>query len=505
MAQEDLPFSASDIRRSAARRPLAPAGGRAPVVPEPERANAGGTADSGAHAPLEAAPAPDAAAAPAWTVTELTRAIAGSLVGLGRVRVEGEISALKRTSSGHVYFDLKDAGALVSCVVWKSQAERALRAKPADGMQVLVHGALDVYGPHGRYKLAVDRIEPLGLGALLVRLEELKAELSAKGWFGRARPLPTLPRVIGIVTSRDGAALSDFLRTRSQRWPLYPLRLCHAAVQGADCARDVARAIRRLDASGVDVIVVMRGGGSLEDLWGFNEREVAEAIFAAGVPVISAVGHEKDTSLSDFVADHRAHTPTDAAQTIVPDRRALLLRIERAGNRLVEAADQALCARVERLGRLARARVLRDPTAIAAHRLHALAQTRARLTLASNRILERARARAAAARLALERHAPARRLAAARARLALVGGRLVARGADVLAARERRLALGARSLEATSPLAVLSRGYSITTREGGGALLDASRVSAGERLETRLAQGSVVSRVESVRPGAEEP
>ena len=282
-----------------------------------------------------------------FTVGELTAEIRARVDEIGRVAVEGELSSLKRHTSGHVYFDLKDEGARIACVIWRSRVSRALRFEPEDGVQVVAHGRLDVYPPRGSYSLIVERLEPRGVGALLLQLERLKEELRGKGWFDRSRRLPAMPRMIGVVTSRDGAALRDFLRTRSLRWKGYPVRLCHAPVQGPGAAAEIAEAIDRLDASGVDVIVLCRGGGALEDLWAFNERPVAEAVWRAGVPVVSGIGHESDTTLVDLVADHRAHTPTAAAQTVVPERSAVRRRDDpRAG-----ASTRHLAYRGERVRR----------------------------------------------------------------------------------------------------------------------------------------------------------
>ena len=268
------------------------------------------------------------------SVSEVTARVSGQLSGLGSLRIEGELSGIKRAASGHVYFDLKDAGARISCVVWRSQVARAVSFRPKEGDSVIASGKLDVYAPRGSYSLVVTKLEPVGVGALLAKLEALKAELRDRGWFERSRPLPRHPRCVGVVTSRDGAALRDFLRTRSLRWPGHPVRLAHAPVQGPGCSENLATALRRLATTGVDVIVLMRGGGSLEDLWGFNEEPLLRAIHECPVPVVSAVGHETDVTLCDHVADHRAHTPTDAGQLVLPDREALLDELERARDHL---------------------------------------------------------------------------------------------------------------------------------------------------------------------------
>ncbi len=432
-----------------------------------------------------------------WTVSELTREIKVALEDIGRVSVEGEVTRVVRAASGHLYFDLKDMDAKVSCTVWRSQVASAVRFELEEGAQVVAHGRLDVYGPRGTYSLNVQRLEQAGLGALLVRLEKLKAELKALGWFDRKRPLPAMPRTIGVATSRDGAALQDFLRTRSLRWPLYPVRLAHTSVQGAGAAEEIAAAIRRLDASGVDVIVVCRGGGSLEDLWAFNERAVAEAIHLSSVPVVTGVGHETDLTLADLVADHRAHTPTDAAQTVIPDRAALLADLERARNHLLQAVDGALAGREERLARAAASPALRGAEWILDRRSQDIELRGRALRLAAGVVLDQAGWRISRAGANLSKHSPAVRLERRSARLLALAPRL-ARGAAVpLEREERRLDLAQTSLSATSPFAVLERGFSITRRERDSApLTGPGQLNPGERIRTVLASGWILSEVE---------
>ena len=324
-------------------------------------------------------------------------------------------------------------------------------------------------------------------------------ELAERGWFARSRPLPRLPECVGIVTSRDGAALRDFLRTRSLRWPLYPVRLAHAPVQGPGSARAIADAIRRLDASGVSMIVVARGGGSLEDLWAFNELPVAEAIWNCSVPVLSGVGHETDFSLADLVADQRAHTPTDAAQTAIPERAAYVTRALRAGGMLVDAMESLLARRGERLERTARARVLRDPRWILADRGAALEQRARRLRGELETRLEGGARRVLSSGARLERQSPRQRLARDAGRVERVGRRLLAQAETRLEAASRRLALAARGLDAGSPVAVLGRGYSLARVRGEAALLrDVADVRVGDTLETQLHAGSILSEVTEV-------
>src|SRR5688572_2101482 len=444
-----------------------------------------------AAVPAAPAPAPpraevprtEPAPPPLYTVAQLSLLIHSSLQGLGRVRVEGEVAQRKRTASGHVYFDLKDAGAKLACKVWQSQVARVLRFDPREGTQVIAWGRLDLYAPQGSYSLIVDRLEPLGLGALLAQLESRKAELKARGWFERKRALPAFPRVIGLVTSRDGAALRDFLRTRSLRWPGYPVRLAHTAVQGPGAAESIAAALRALDASGVDAIALVRGGGSLEDLWAFNELPVAEAIWNARVPVVTGIGHESDTTLADLVADHRAHTPTDAAQELIPERAELCARFARLGNYLSEAFGRAYEERVQRHATLARRPVLRDASWILGERTRSLRALHARADGALREALARRATGIARAHAQLARRTPAAELARRRQRLATAQLRLAAGAGRALERRANALAVEARSLAAVSPLAVLARGYAIVRRaEGGAALVDAGTVAPGDAI-----------------------
>ncbi|MBL8857066.1 MAG: exodeoxyribonuclease VII large subunit [Planctomycetes bacterium] len=432
-----------------------------------------------------------------FQVSELTRAIKTQLEDLGRVAVEGEVTRVTSAASGHTYFDLKDMDSKIACTVWRSQAAALARVPLKEGTKVVAHGKLDVYAPRGTYSLNVTKLELAGLGALLAQLEELKAKLKAQGWFDRARPLPELPRVIGVVTSRDGAAFQDFLRTRSVRWPLYPVRLAHTSVQGPTAAREIGAAIARLDASGVDVIVVCRGGGSLEDLWAFNELPVLEAVHACSVPVVSGVGHETDTTLCDLVSDLRAHTPTDAAQTVIPERAVFVDALERARNDLGRAIDSVLIARKHRLERVAASSFLRDPRWILASRDEKLKGLARALRGVIDARLGRAASRIDSASARVARQSPALVLERAVARVEAFGPRLRVAVRQAFERRTRKLDLVERSLSATSPLAVLGRGYSITARASGGPpVRDAAQLSAGEALVTRLASGSVVSKVE---------
>ena len=466
---------------------------------------------------------------PVESVAGLTDRIDAALKGFGRVAVEGEISRPKTVASGHVFFTLKDDRAALDAKIWRSQVPRALGGlKLEDGARVVCHGSLDVYPPYGKHSLIVDRVEARGLGALLAELERLKAQLRDEGLFDRKRPLPRLPRVVGVVTSRDADAWRDFLRTRSLRWSGFPVRLAHSRVQGQTAAREIAGAIEHLDRSGVDVIVVCRGGGAIEDLWCFNDEVVARAAFAASVPVVSGVGHETDTTLIDHVADHRAHTPTDAAQTVIPERRALEDALQRSSAYLGDAVERALERREERLARAGAARSLRDPAALLERRQAQTRELGRRLGGAVAARLERGASALERAGSRLERSGPFARVGRAEERLrALAAGlagaanRAVERRAEALAraaedlieagdrrarAAEERLSPLARTLAAVSPHAVLERGCSITRKADGSVVGSAGDLSPGERISTLLSSGEVDSEVTDTRPdpGAEE-
>jgi exodeoxyribonuclease VII large subunit len=405
-----------------------------------------------------------------------------------------------------VYFDLKDLDAKISCTIWKSQVARALRFELAEGMSVIAHGSLDVYAPRGTYSLLVQRLEQEGIGALLVQFEKLKAELAARGWFERKRAIPPMPRAVGVVTSRDGAALQDFLRTRSLRWPLYPVVLAHASVQGKGAAAEIAKAIARLNAQAVDVIALVRGGGSIEDLWSFNELALLEAMWNSRVPIVTGVGHEIDVTLADLVADHRAHTPTDAAQTVIPHRSALVERLQRAGNHLLGAMDEIVAKREECLADAASSRALRDPNWLLGSREDELEHLCARMTGSTERALQSRAARLSSAHRTLESASPRRRVERVERRMIEARARLAPALERALERRELRFEVAGGKLDALSPLKILARGYSITTREKDGlAVRDASSLHPGERIVSRIERGRVISTVDRVEPDRPRP
>ncbi len=418
----------------------------------------------------------------AWSVSDLTEAVRQMLSeGLGEVWVRGEVSQPRRVASGHLYFTLKDAGAVCPAVMWRSQVAR-LAGLPQDGDEVLVRGALDVYAPHGRYQLIVREIHALGLGALQRAFEALRRRLEAEGLFApeHKRPLPAFPRRIALVTSRTGAAVRDLVSVIRRRYPPVTLLLRAVRVQGEGAAAQIAEALAWVDRHGAaDVIVVGRGGGSIEDLWAFNEEVVARAIAACRTPVVSAVGHEHDVTIADLVADRRAATPSQAGELVVPVLAEVLEALGAQRRRLARALRVRLDAAWQRVEALAERPALGDPR-------RALAARRERLEHLERRLQARSP-------LGVLRR-QAERLAHWEARLAAPARRRLERAAERVAGAGARLA-------ALSPLAVLRRGYSITRRADGTVLRRVGQAAAGEALRTVLEDGEVESRVERVVSG----
>ncbi len=433
------------------------------------------------------------------TVTELTVRVRDALeVHIGEVWVEGELSNCRLWNTGHLYFTLKDESSQLRGFMFKS-ALRYLRFKPTDGTRVVARGRITVYEPKGEYQLVCEHLEPQGLGALQLAFEQLKRRLEADGLFdaARKRPLPALPRKIGIVTSLDGAAIRDIIKVLRRRYANAHLIISPARVQGADAAPEIARSLRQIArVPGVDVVIVGRGGGSMEDLWAFNEEMVARAIAKAPVPVISAVGHETDVTIADFVADVRAPTPSAAAELVVARKDEFCGRIDRLHDRLAAA----MRARTQALSRRAHMITGRPAFAGFPARLamrgrhvselgHALARTlRAMLASRGRRVL------------ALERQLvtfdAGRRLAGIRTRLVDADGRLrsaAVRRRELADARVRALA---GRLDTLSPLAVLGRGYAVAwNADRSRVIRDAGAVAPGDTVRVTVHRGELTCEV----------
>lgn len=438
------------------------------------------------------------------TVSALAARIAQSLAGAfpKSVRVVGEVSSLSERT--HLYFDLKDEGAVINCVMFASAARRS-RFQPESGRQVVVTGRVEFYAKGGRTSLIVERVEPVGVGAAEQAFQELCAELKALGWFEpeTKKPLPVFPRRVAVVTSAAGAALQDVLDTMRRRCAAIDIAVVDVRVQGEQAVADIARAVRSLSEHrlelGLDAVIVTRGGGSREDLAAFNDRLVAEAIHACELPVVAAIGHETDTTIAELVADERAATPTQAAMRLSPDRAALLEQLEAARRRLTGGMTRAVHGLGER-----RMWAARHLAVLQAHRVRDGAAR-----------VERAAARLAAQHPATVHVRRFEQLIALRARLVtLMRSRSVAwRSSAAPAAGQRAIAArleGARRalhtaegrLAAVNPTAVLRRGFSITTQPDGMILRRAAQAIPGQVVVTRLADGRFESIV-SEREGGE--
>ncbi len=434
---------------------------------------------------------------PEFTVSEISGAVKRTLEGnFGRVRVRGEITELKRYPSGHIYFSLKDEGAKLSGIVWKSAVPR-LGMQPENGVEVVATGRISSYAERSSYQLIVERMEYAGAGALLARIEALRLRLAAEGLFdaARKRTLPGLPSVIGVVTSERGAVIQDIRTTITRRFPR-PILLWPVPVQGEGAAERIAAAIAGFDALPAggpiprpDVLIVARGGGSLEDLMAFNEEIVVRAAAACRIPLISAVGHETDTTLIDFVSDRRAPTPTAAAELAIPPRADLLADLAHTAARLIGALNRLMQER--RLGLSRAERGLPDLPALVGTARQRLDDRAERLRLALPNLVRRWAARLTLASSTLAgglRHTlAARRDRAIRVLARVSPAPLQARLREARA----RLDGAAGRLESVSPLAVLQRGYALVTDAVGHPLTTAKAISPGARLRLRFADDEV--------------
>ncbi len=395
------------------------------------------------------------------TVTELTNYINNIFAAdplLSKLRVSGEISNFKHHSSGHMYFTLKDAGSALRCVMFRFANQR-LTFRPSDGMKVIAGGKLAVFERDGQYQLYVDSLLPEGVGSLFAAFHELKQKLAAEGLFDAAakKKLPRLPSRIALITSPTGAAVRDFLTTAARRFPQAEILIVPVLVQGPEAPRQIEQALQFINTvPGVEVVVLARGGGSIEELWAFNDEAVARAIYASGIPVVSAIGHETDFTIADFVADVRAATPTAAAELVVPDRRELERQLDGTAGRL------------------------------AAHLVRRLREDRRYLEkLAASRVLAR----------------PAERLLQYGQYLDGLESRLISEAAYRRQGCQARLDLLAARLLALNPEAVLARGYALCLDSGGRVVREAGCVAPGESIEVRLGKGALSATVDRIRGG----
>lgn len=440
----------------------------------------------------------------ALTVTRLVRRMKNLLeIEIGEIWVEGEISNLRRQASGHCYFSLKDAGAQISCVLFRGSAARA-KAQPEDGMQARLFGEVSVYEARGQMQLIVKQVENAGLGDLQAKFEALKRKLDQEGLFDPAikKPLPRFPRVIGLVTSPTGAALQDMLNILARRAPWVQPVLYPVTVQGKGAEVTIAHAIEQLgdpDKSGlprVDVIITGRGGGSLEDLWNFNEEMVARAIHACPIPVVSAVGHEIDFTISDFAADMRAPTPSAAVELVVPDAGELRSRVTRSMDALKRAMENRLRHDTAILTSARRALMPRDPERALREPIQNLDRFRQALKTASENQLSELLSQLKELSALHAAHHPERVMQRREEKLDHARSLLERAGKSALQQSVDRLQALASLVRTLGPESTFARGFSITQDEEGNIITDASTVKEGSKLTSKLAKGELKSRVE---------
>lgn len=415
----------------------------------------------------------------ALTVSQLNEYIKALVDGdefLGAVAVRGELSNYKIYPSGHHYFTLKDTESSLKCVMFRSAAGK-LRFRPESGMGVTAYGRIGVYPRDGAYQLYCEAIVPEGFGDLQIAYEQLKARLEKEGLFAREhkKPIPRYPERIAVITSSAGAAVHDIIRVLRRRWPMGKIILLPVRVQGVEAPGEIAAALRYASAHKIaDVVITGRGGGSIEDLWAFNDERVARAIYDCEIPVISAVGHEPDVTIADFVADLRAATPSNAAELAAPDSAELMQAIDTAMRRMSNAVTKRIAREREALESLASRKVLQSATSFIDQRRAQIETLRARLESASGFVQ------------------------ADRNKLTVLQGRLDSAINACLSAQKNRFVSAAAKLDALSPLKVLSRGYAIAIDGHGGIIKDAEAVKTGDKLTVRLNSGALGCKVEEV-------
>jgi len=435
------------------------------------------------------------------TVSQLNRRAKTLLEqGIARLWVEGEISNLSRPASGHIYLSLKDENAQVSAA-WFRQRQRGPAIGFKNGDKVLAYGRVSIYEARGNYQLIIEQMEPAGEGVLKRRFDALKKKLQAEGLFAedRKRELPALPSRIGVITSPSGAAIRDIVSVLGRRFPAAPVIIYPAAVQGeaapGELMAALETAIRRDEC---DVLIIGRGGGSLEDLWAFNDEALARAIADCPIPIVSAVGHEVDFTISDFVADVRAPTPSGAAEIVVPNQQDWLHRINTLAIRIGRIGERKVQDRAQELDWLGRRLVAASPKATLQRQHDSLRENRSRLAATMRtRLLEMQNTTQALSGELLQQ-SPALMVERSIGQLAMLRQRLGGGAHDALSDAAHRIALLGRALNSVSPLATLDRGYAIVLDEDGKALTDATKASKGDEIRARLSKGELVATVTKI-------
>ncbi|HGY1777692.1 TPA: exodeoxyribonuclease VII large subunit [Citrobacter amalonaticus] len=421
---------------------------------------------------------------------------------MGQVWISGEISNFSQPSSGHWYFTLKDDTAQVRCAMFRN-SNRRVTFRPQHGQQVLVRANITLYEPRGDYQIIVESMQPAGEGLLQQKYEQLKAKLQAEGLFDQQhkQPLPSPAHCVGVITSKTGAALHDILHVLKRRDPSLPVIIYPTAVQGDDAPGQIVRAIELANArQECDVLIVGRGGGSLEDLWSFNDERVARAIFASAIPVVSAVGHETDVTIADFIADLRAPTPSAAAEMVSRNQQELLRQILSAQQRLGMAMDYFLANRSRRFTQIYHRLQQQHPQLRLARQQTALERLHQRMNVAIDGQLKRTIQRQSRLLQRLNQQNPQPRIHRAQTRIQQLEYRLAENVRSRLSATRERFGNAVTHLEAVSPLSTLARGYSVSTANDGKVLKKVKQVKTGDVMTTRLEDGWVESQVTDIKP-----
>lgn len=421
---------------------------------------------------------------------------------MGQAWISGEISNFSQPSSGHWYFTLKDDTAQVRCAMFRN-SNRRVTFRPQHGQQVLVRANITLYEPRGDYQIIVESMQPAGEGLLQQKYEQLKAKLQAEGLFDQQhkQSLPSPAHCVGVITSKTGAALHDILHVLKRRDPSLPVIIYPTAVQGDDAPGQIVRAIELANArQECDVLIVGRGGGSLEDLWSFNDERVARAIFASAIPVVSAVGHETDVTIADFIADLRAPTPSAAAEMVSRNQQELLRQILSAQQRLGMAMDYFLANRSRRFTQIYHRLQQQHPQLRLARQQTALERLHQRMNVAIDGQLKRTSQRQSRLLQRLNQQNPQPRIHRAQTRIQQLEYRLAENVRSRLSATRERFGNAVTHLEAVSPLSTLARGYSVSTATDGKVLKKVTQVKAGDVMTTRLEDGWVESEVKSITP-----
>jgi exodeoxyribonuclease VII large subunit len=437
----------------------------------------------------------------ALTVTELTRGIKDLLEeNLGRVFLQGEISNLSRPNSGHLYFNVKDDHAQIAGVMFRSVAQRT-RFALENGLEILLYGRITVYEPRGVYQLIVDKVEPVGAGAFQLAFEQMKARLSDEGLFDseQKQPLPFLPRGIGVVTSPSGAAIRDILNVLGRRFPSLPILINPVSVQGDNSAREIAVAIDQFQGmENIDLLIVGRGGGSVEDLWSFNEEIVARAIYNSKIPIISAVGHETDFTIADFVADLRAPTPSAAAELAVPLFSDLTGRVETARARLISMIQQQVQGGIDTLHQYQTR--LRSPQGAVQQNMQRVDELHGRLSYLIHNQLQQAAGGQENLSQQLLHHSPLSGIARSKIQIQNLERRLLSQSSQSLERNRNRLQKLTHLLNSASPLSIMDRGYAMVKDAENRPLTSVKTIKVNSSFSVLVPDGSIKGRVEAIVP-----